>query len=752
MTPIDIDPVGPVGSGSPKGRRRKPSGGVQAITMILAWVGGAAAAVAVAFWILQFVKPAPDPNSLANDRSANSKKDDQKIKPQPVKRKVVPVKREPVQPKSTKPLIDRENFQRPEMAGLTYRYYDGDSFGMSDFATATPSRSGVIVDLSDLPPPNEAKGLQLGGIWETKTEHPFDFLLDSTNGARVSIDGILILDNTAQFERKEVVETRTIESGRHRIQVNFILSNSKGSYKLEVGGAGDPNRWDLARLLQPFDSVEPKSIQTLQYSLAKYGKPVFAAKALIAHSRKAVESGSVETVSAKPIGDDESAKTIMPEGVQLLAGLAISPQDGRVAAVMPIYLNDSGLSLGETIGRKSARWEALIAKPGFAVSAVQIEQSDRADDVSVEFRRIDDKSLLPTDAYAQSLGSGPVNINVSNECEPVVGLRVLTSNDSRLLGVDAMRVRSSDESILAVLVDGFPTPPGLEKAPSPSVATKAMKKMMRESAERLAGKTGGAQLMEMRALAESTAGTARNAVSSDSQFVGLLEARRLYLLAGEFKPAFAIVDELSHKFDYDYWTDTLLFFKDAAKRASKSKYMQGQVVTELGPVIVKAEEDFEFEVAGKLAAGGKMLATEMKDQGWFKHFDQRMDEFESRAKATKLARVAAKTLASRPDDGKANRVMGVFSLVVTQDRDEAMKYFARSSNKDCEFIAENDQSFNGSDAEVAIKLADCWKRVGKKNDALEELAIKRAKKVLMEARTQAEGKSLKNIDADLERM
>ena len=52
MDEIETGPVAP----------RKSSGGAgQALAMIIAWVGGAAAAAAVAFWILQYMSPAEDP-------------------------------------------------------------------------------------------------------------------------------------------------------------------------------------------------------------------------------------------------------------------------------------------------------------------------------------------------------------------------------------------------------------------------------------------------------------------------------------------------------------------------------------------------------------------------------------------------------------------------------------------------------------------------------------------------------------------
>ena len=757
MTEIETDPIGPIGpmgSGSSGGRRRKPSGGGQAITMILAWVGGAAAAVAVAFWVLQYVKPEPDPGPVVNnDLVTAPKEDDQKRKQQRTARPRVPSS----EPKTNraepeKPLIDRDNFQRAEKPGLSYRYFGGESFGMSDFSTATPSQAGVVVAIGDLPPAKDAKGLQLEGLWETKTEQPCDFALDSTNDARLYIDDQLVLDNTTQFKREVAKASRTIEPGKHNVRVEFVLSTQGGNYKLEVGGTGDPNRWSLADLLEPFDSTKPKSTETLQYELASYPASVFETKPLMANNRRGLEAGFVEVVSATPVGDSEQAETVMPDDGQLLAGLAISSRDGRVAAIKPIYLDELGVALGEVIGQKAGRWEWLIAKPGYAVSAVQIEESDSAGEVSLEFMMIDEESLLPTGAYTQSLGGGPSLITINENRQPVVGLRAYMASDSSLLGIDALRVTSAGGQILKILAEGFPKPSGHKEAPSPGEVMKGMKKLMRDSALSLRDKKGAALKMEMGALARSTASDARANGSDDDRFIGLLEARRLYLLSGEFESAFAIIDELSDEFAYDYWGDLLAFFTDAVKLAGKSPSMQRQVVKQLGPAIDKAEEHFEFEVAGKLAAGGKMLATALEDQSSFGQFGEQAKEFSLNADLTKQARVAAKTLISRPDDPKANRVMGVFSLVVTEELHEAMKYFALSSNGDCKFIAEYDHSFDGSDAKIAMKLADCWKRIGKKNDALEKVAMERAQKILLKAKAQAQGKDLKKIESDLERL
>ena len=755
-----VGPIGPMGSGR---RRRKPSGGAQAITMIFAWGGGAVAAVAVAFWLLQYIKPGQDPKQEVVEQAAIAKKEDSKKKSSRAKKQEraearrraerrAEQKAVAVEPVAAKPMIDLANFQRPTMPGMAYRYYDGETFGMADFSTASASRSGLLVDVGDLPNANAAKGLRLEGYWETRTHQPCTFLMDSTNGARLWIDDELVLDNTAQFQREPVEASRMIQPGMHAVRVEFVLSTEGGSYKLEVGAKDDPQRMNLARLLQPFGLKELTSLDSLQYELANYDKPGAAIKALIESNREAVEAGFIETVSAKPVVDDDTAKVMVPEGCKLLAGLAVGSSQGRVAAAIPIYLDDSGLSLGAMLGSESQEWESLIAEPGFAVSALQIEQFNSADDVSLEFRRIGNQSLLPTDAYTHSIGSQPVDINVSDECQPVIGLRVNMANASRLVSVDAMRVRSGESKLLAILADGFPVPSSRKKAPSPNEIKQVMKKLMKESAARLSGTTGRAQEMELKALAESTAISARDDANDESRFISLLEARRLHLLAGEIRPAFAITHELSQEFEYDYWSDQLALFRDATQRAGKSPIIRRKVMAELGPEISKAEESFRFEVAGKLAAGGKMLATELNDQSSFAKFSGQLEEFERSAMATKQARAAAKTLTTRPDDAKANRSLGVFNLVVTHDWDQAMEYFARSSNQDCEFIAAHDRSFDGADAQTAMKLAKCWMRTGKKNEALEKLAAERAQQVLTQAKTQAVGKDLKDIESDLERL
>ena len=771
MTPIETDPVGPVDSMGSGGRRRKPSGGAQAITMILAWVGGAAAAVAAAFWILQYVKPPQDPEPEVNDRPAIAQNHDGETKslksdkpkgnnPTSKKSKLEKTETKPVEPKASKVAIDAKNFLPPKKPGLKYRYYSGESFGMMDFATAAPSDEGMLVNIEDLPSAKEAKGLQLRGYWKTDSKQPCNFMLDSSNDARLWIDDQLVLDNTNQFQREPVKAARTIKPGIHAVRAEFVLSTEGGSFKLEVGESGNTSTSSLTRLLRPFEPKDMNnSINQIRYNLAKSPKPVAEVRSLIAKNRNDIEAGLVEPVSATSAGAEATAETVLPKDGRLLAGLLISTAGSRMSAIRPIYLDESHRFLGEQVGRKDGIWKKVLAKPGFAVSAVQSRTSN-VKDLSFEFRRIGSESLLSADAYTQSYASAPVSVTASESSQPVVGLRVYTSNDSRVAGIEAMRVGggsdagagSGGDRILTILADGFPTPPGRKEAPNPTDVKKEMKKLMKESAARLSGKTGNAQLMELKALAESTATDARNNVSDESRFIKLLEARRLHLLAGEFRPAFAIMEELSQEFSYDYWDEQLAFFRAAAKRAGSSSTMQRQVVTELGPAISKAEESFEFEIAGKLAAGGKLLATALRDQSLFAKFNTQLEQFEQNEKATKQARVAAKTLMSRPDDAKANRVMGIFSLVVMQDWDDAMKYFALSDNDDCEFVAENHRGFDGADAKVAMKLADCWKRIGKKNDVVEKLAVEQAQKILTQAKAKAQGKALKDIEADLERL
>jgi len=533
-----------------------------------------------------------------------------------------------------------------------------------------------------------------------------------------------------------------IEAGVHAVRIDFVLSTSGGSFTLDVSAEGDPNRINLDQLLRPFESTQPDSLESIQYELAKYPKPAFEIKPLIESSRNAVSAQLIETVSQLPAEEDETTETVLMEDGRLLAGLALSSRpNGRVSAVKPIYVNEFGLFLGKTIGEQGGDWQAIVAKPRFAVSSIQFGRKDLAKDVTLEFMKIGNASLLPSSLYTQSLGGRPVVVGGNDASQPVVGLRSLVAADSTPLGIDAIRVLSAKSQKLAILVDGVAGPQGRKAAPSPSDVKKALKKLMKQSAGQMTGKTGSAHLMELKALANSTAITAREGIDAESRFVTLLEARRLYLLGGDFKSVFAITNELANEFDYDYWPDLLAVFSDSAIRADTSPSMKRLVCLELDPAIAQAVESLEFEVAGKLAAGGKMLATDMKNQALFQKYGMQLEEFKQFADATKQARQAAKTLASRPDDGKAKQSLGVFFLVVAEDRDAAMKYFADCSNKDWAF-----------DAEVAMKLADCWLRVAKKTDSVAKLATVRARQVLTMAKSRAKGKVLKQLQADLDKL
>ena len=147
-----------------------------------------------------------------------------------------------------------------------------------------------------------------------------------------------------------------------------------------------------------------------------------------------------------------------------------------------------------------------------------------------------------------------------------------------------------------------------------------------------------------------------------------------------------------------------------------------------------------------------MITKSLKDQLGFEKYQQKLERFEQLADVTKQARAAAKKLLVDPDDGNSNRSVGVFYLAVQENWDEAMGHFARSSNEDYQFIAKYDQNFSGTDTEVAMKLADSWIKVGKKVDALSELANKQARTILRKATAHADDKSVKDLEAKLKKL
>jgi len=751
MPEIKTGPVAP----------KKSSGGAtQALVMIIAWVGGAAAAAAVAFWILQYLRPPQDPEvadakptQRAVTQDVQERKERQRrVEPKPVRRESNPGSTLPEPEVPPRKKIDRQNFQRPDAPGLVYHYFESDSFAMPDFAKVPATRSSMVTTIADLPGAGKAKGLQLEGYWVTQSEQPCDFVLNSTNDARLWIDDQLVLDNTNQFEPGPVKATREILSGVHKVRAEFLLKTHGGSFQLDVAGEGDPNRINLDQLLMPFGADQPSSLEKLQYELASYPRPAVVAGASFG-SGGAVAGASFFETESRASRETEVVKAVLPDEGRLLVGVAIvSSGDGKVVGVKPIYFGTAGLLPGETMGQEAGEWQLVMAKPGYAVSGVEFGQLDLAN-VQYEFMLIGDKLLFPEDAYTQTLAGVQVPVTVDVERQPIVELRGQLSGDSELLGVEVVRALGKKQRMLTVLAEGFSVPAGLKETPAPSVVKKQLKKLAKESAGKLTGKAGRDQLTELKALASSVELTAGDSGGDvEAEFVTLLEARRLYLLAGDFKSAFAITNRMMEEFDYDHWKDALALFADSSTRAGSSSALKKAVLVELGPAINRAEKQLEFEVAGRLAVGGIMISKSLKDQFKFQRYQQELERFEKLAGVTKQARVAAKKLLADPDDGKSNQSVGVFLLAVSENWGAAMSHFALSSNSDCQFIAEHDQGFTGADAKVAMKLADCWVAVGKKEDALTELASKRARAILEKAKGQADDKSLKDIEAELKNL
>ena len=721
-------PLIETGPEAPGRHKQNSNGAVQALIMILAWVGGAGAAIVAAYWILQYVNPSSDTGQGDVNPTVVESVNEENTVDRKLRRKVArraPDRKSTSTNSKDKNLarVDRQNFQRPAMPGFMFRFYVKKPFRMKDFGKTAVHRSGVLFDRHDMIQISKLTGLQLEGFWDTKTEQACEFTLDSTNSGRLWIDGQLVLDNTTLFQPGPVKATRTIQPGVHNVRVESMAGTESqsvplSSFQLKVAGVGSSNRKDLDQLLRPFESPGLSVQERLQYELAKYPQ------------KKMVQ-------------------VTLPGG-RVLAGLAISAQlDGRIAGVKPIYLNKEGLFAGKTLGRELGQWATVVAKPGYAVSDVQFEGVDLAVDVQTEFMRIGKQLLTQAGAYTQTVTGDSRSVKINASKPPVIDLDGSVSKDLKLLAVESVRAKlpttglSSSKApklsirsrqLVSYLADGFPASKGRKMTPRPSIVTKGLKKRSRESNERLSGKKGDDLDRELKSLANSIEAEARNSTDSDAQFVALLEARRLYIVAGDFGSAFAIGNVLLDEFEYDHWKDLLLLFEDMTKRAGKDSWLQQKVCDQLAPAIFEAQEKFEFEVAGKLATGGKVLATRLNIEEQSKKYQQQVEEFKQLAQITKQARAAAKMLVDKSDDKKANRSMAVFFLRVSEDWDAAMYYFARSGNKDCEFIAEHDRNSKGADAAVTAELADCWKRVAKKNRTLEDVAYERARKILEGAR------------------
>ena len=91
----------------------------------------------------------------------------------------------------------------------------------------------------------------------------------------------------------------------------------------------------------------------------------------------------------------------MPEQGGLLLGFDVASDETKILAVRPIFITAKGQITGRWCGANTAnvKPKRVLAKPGYAVGAINVKASLGIDGLSLVFMEIDSDGLNPATSY-----------------------------------------------------------------------------------------------------------------------------------------------------------------------------------------------------------------------------------------------------------------------------------------------------------------------------------------------------------------
>ena len=123
--------------------------------------------------------------------------------------------------------------------GVTYDYYEGNWERLPAFDTLSPKRSSVIEQFV-LPQNNSGEdfAVQYRGYIKVPADGLYTFSLTSDDGADLSIDKSIVVDNDGRHAAQEQSGTVVLRAGFHEIHVRFFQASGGKTLDARVEGPG----------------------------------------------------------------------------------------------------------------------------------------------------------------------------------------------------------------------------------------------------------------------------------------------------------------------------------------------------------------------------------------------------------------------------------------------------------------------------------------------------------------------------------
>ncbi len=164
-------------------------------------------------------------------------------------------------------------------ANIHFDHYEGDWESVPDFSQLTPTDSGETTDFSvSASPKTESFGLRFTGFLQIPMDEDFRFFLSSDDGAKLLIDGTVVVDNDGVHPAGFRDGVATLKAGPHEVVVEYFEAHGEEELAVEIEGPNMPRQPMAGFVTLTQEAVSAAEVVTAVASaeLIEKGRQAFA--------------------------------------------------------------------------------------------------------------------------------------------------------------------------------------------------------------------------------------------------------------------------------------------------------------------------------------------------------------------------------------------------------------------------------------------------------------------------------------------
>lgn len=602
-----------------------------------------------------------------------------------------------------------------------------------------------------------------------------DFQNDVDPTASIPVVKPVVPNGTANAQ-KTAVDPSTASNNQPKINDPNVVDSAKTNPKAnpKARSKTGPQNTPPAELAVTNGPLMPKSTRWTLGNASDYPldnktlKPIFGKIAADLQADKTIQG------SPSNSGPKQTFYQDMPEQASILVGFRVwlNPE-AFVAAIQPIYITQTGVTAGQRHGKETKFYADVIAKPGYAVSAVRASPRSPVRSLALEFAKLTPAGFNLNDKYSsERFGpAGPiVNVKSTREVDPMIGIQIGLSSFPNMKPQElvASFCAFSPSQSVALVVEGGPDPFEPD-APNvkPAITGKATETIDgRTAVPNSLEQTNAMDDFKRTYLADfqrisrlkNVVNRRRECVRLSGRFLNDANSKRgsamAYVLLGQSMQMAAsagdatlVIDRvrlLNEQFAINFWDEAKAGLGLTLPNVAVNQQVAFKEV--IDQLIVEAAEAREFQVAKEfITSATKMAAGNLPLRAWYKQ--QQEDLTELRRLILDYEK-AKETLAETADDSKANRAAGDYLFLFSDQLEPVFGHWAKSGVSSFEKLVELDKSTDRTEVDSMLKLSEAWHRVGRGKPTLKRTkALVRAFELYDKTVRMLEGNKREKVEA-----